>query len=66
VVSAEEIAKNDYNLSPSRYIETAAATEHRDVQTLLNELTKLDGEAKKLDEGLKEIFTGIGYRWERD
>jgi type I restriction enzyme M protein len=31
VVSVEEVAKNDYNLSPSRYIETAAATEHRDI-----------------------------------
>ena len=63
VVSVEEISKNDYNLSPSRYIETAAATEHRDVQALLNELTKLDGEAKKLDEELDRMFTGLGYRW---
>lgn len=63
VVSVEEIAKNDYNLSPSRYIETATATEHRDVQTILDESAKLDGEAKKLDEELKEIFTGLGYRW---
>lgn len=65
VVSIEEIAsaKNDYNLSPSRYVETTAATEHRDVQTLLDELGKWDDEAKKLDEELKGIFTGLGYRW---
>lgn len=62
-VSAEEIAKNDYNLSPSRYIETVAATEHRDVQTILDELGGLDGEAKRLDEELRGIFTGLGYRW---
>ncbi|MBI2197581.1 MAG: N-6 DNA methylase, partial [Candidatus Rokubacteria bacterium] len=31
VASAEEIASNDYNLSPSRYVETATATEHRDI-----------------------------------
>lgn len=62
VVGIEEIAKNDYNLSPSRYVETAAATEHRDVQTLLDELAGLDAEAKRLDEELKEIFVGLGYR----
>lgn len=63
VVSTEEIAKNDYNLSPSRYIETAAATEHRDIQVLLNELTKLDTEANQLDGELRGIFVGLGYQW---
>ena len=63
LVPIEEITKNDYNLSPSRYIETAAAIEHRDVQPLLDEVAKLDGEASRLDEELKGIFTDLGYRW---
>lgn len=63
VATVEEIAKNDYNLSPSRYIETAAATEHRDVQTLLDELIQFDEVAKQLDGELKGIFTGLGYKW---
>ena len=63
VVSVEEIARNDYNLSPSRYVETAVPAEHRDVQTLLDELARLDGEARRLDGELKGIFTGLGYRW---
>jgi type I restriction enzyme M protein len=63
VVPAEEIARNDYNLSPSRYIETAAPAEHRDVQALLDELARLDAEARRLDGDLREIFTGLGYRW---
>lgn len=62
VVSRDEIVKNDYNLSSSRYIETAMATEHRDVQAILDDLAKLDTEAKKLDGELKAIFTGLGYR----
>jgi type I restriction enzyme M protein len=62
VVSVEEIAKNDYNISPSRYIETATPTEHRDVQTLLDELASLDAESKRLDTELKEIFAGLGYQ----
>ena len=63
VVGVEEIAKHDYNLSPSRYVETAAPAEHRDVQTLLGDLARLDAEAKRLDGELREIFTGLGYRW---
>jgi type I restriction enzyme M protein len=63
VASFEEIAKNDYNLSPSRYIETAAPTEHRDVQTILDDLSKLEAESKQLDGELREIFTGLGYQW---
>ncbi|MBI3015042.1 MAG: N-6 DNA methylase [Candidatus Tectomicrobia bacterium] len=62
-VPVEEIAKNDYNLSPSRYIETAAATEHRDVQTILDELAGLEGDASRLDQEIKEIFRGLGYQW---
>jgi type I restriction enzyme M protein len=63
VVGIDEIARTDYNLSPSRYIETAAPTEHRDVQTLLDELAQLDAEARRLDGELKGIFEGLGYRW---
>lgn len=63
VLPVDEIAKNDYNLSPSRYIEATVATEHRDVQTLLDELAILDGEAKGLDGELKGIFRGLGYRY---
>ena len=62
-MSIEEVAKNDYNLSPSRYIEVAAVTEHRDVQTLLDALAKLDVEASRLDAELKGIFAGLGYQY---
>lgn len=64
VVPTKEIAeKHDYNLSPSRYIETAGAMEHRDVQTILNDLANLDSEATKVDGELKTIFTKLGYKW---
>jgi type I restriction enzyme M protein len=63
VASTEEITKHDYSLSPSRYIDVTTATEHRDVQAILDELAALDVQAKQLDGELKGIFSGLGYRW---
>lgn len=63
-VKAEEIGgKNDFNLSASRYIETASPTEHRDIQDILNDLAKLDKEAARQDGELSDIFSGLGYNW---
>jgi type I restriction enzyme M protein len=51
------------NLSPSRYVTSLAPTEHRDIQTLLDELAKHQRKAQALDHELASIFTGLGYRW---
>jgi type I restriction enzyme M protein len=61
IVTTEEIVAADYNLSPSRYVETAAPTEHRDIQTTLDELAALDAEAARVDAELRRVFTGLGY-----
>ncbi len=63
VVTTAEIAAKDYNLSPSAYIETALPTEHRDIQEILDDLARIDGEASRLDADLAKIFAGMGYRW---
>ncbi len=66
IVKAEEIGgKNDFNLSPSRYVETAIATEHRDIQEILNDLAKLKKEAAGQDGGLRGIFEGLGYKYKQ-
>lgn len=63
-VKVETIAgKNDFNLSPSRYIETAIAAEHRDIQEILNDLAKLNKDASRQDGELKEIFASMSYKW---
>ncbi len=62
VVETEEIAKNDYNLSPSRYVAGAAAAEARDIQEILDDLAKLTAEERVLDSKLTGIFTKLGYR----
>ncbi len=64
LVSVKDIAgKNDFNLSPSRYIETAAAAERRDVQDILKDLSRLKKETVTQDAELKKIFSGLGYHW---
>jgi len=53
----------DFNLSPSRYVASAIAVEHRDIQVILDELAGLESEARRLDGDLRVIFNGLGYRW---
>ncbi|MFO0794785.1 MAG: N-6 DNA methylase [Candidatus Brocadiaceae bacterium] len=60
VVSKDEIIKNDYNISPSRYIHTADAEEHRPIAEIVEELYELEDEAKRIDKDLKDILKKIG------
>jgi type I restriction enzyme M protein len=61
LVTNEEVAANDYHLSPSRYVATGAAVEHRPIQTILDELGALDGEIAKLDRELQLTFENLGF-----
>ena len=62
VVSLDEIAKNDFNLNISRYVETADAAEKVDVASAiakLRELEKARGEAEtRMNAFLKELGYG--------
>jgi len=62
VISVDEAKKNDYNLSPSRYVETGAAEEYKDIPTLLTELGKLDDESKKIEKELDAVFQKLGLK----
>lgn len=55
-----EIAKNDYNLSPSRYIHTGDAETYRPVGEIVEELNAIEVEARETDEALKEVLGRIG------
>jgi len=61
VVTKDEVVKNDYNVSPSRYIHTAEAEEHRPIAEIVEELYELEDEAKRIDKDLKDILKKIGY-----
>ena len=54
--SAEEIAKNDFNISPSRYIHTGEADEYRPIADIVEELDALEDEAQVTNNALKSIL----------
>ena len=56
IVTREEIAKNDFNISPSRYIHTGEADEYRPIAEIVEELDALEIEARDTDKALKAIL----------
>ena len=56
VVSREEIAKNDFNISPSRYIHTGDADEYRPIAEIVEELEALESEAAETNAALKSVL----------
>ena len=62
VISKSEAVKNAYNLSPSRYVETAEANTYREIPEILGELVEVEDEAKAVDKELKSIFTKLGIK----
>ena len=56
IVSREEIAKNDFNISPSRYIHTGEADEYRPIAEIVEELNALEDEARETDAALMKII----------
>jgi len=59
IVSREEIAKNDFNISPSRYIHTGAGEEYRLIAEIIDELEALDLKAKEIDAALKKVVSTL-------
>ena len=60
IVTREEIAKNDYNISPSRYIHTGEGEEYRPIAEIVEELNALEDEARETDRALRLILARLG------
>ncbi len=60
IVTREEIAKNDFNISPSRYIHTGAGEEYRPLAEIVEELDALEQEAKSTEASLRGILDKLG------
>lgn len=61
IVTKEEIEKNDYNLSPSRYIHVSDSEELRDISEIITELRELEDDEKVISEDLNNILNKLGY-----
>src|SRR5437763_9460790 len=56
VISTEEAAKNDFNLSPSRYVGAATDETYRDISEIVTELRSLEQKATKITKELDGIL----------
>jgi len=59
-VSKEELAKNDYNISPSRYIHLGGTEEYKPVEEILSELAEVEAKAKEADKNLQKVLKELG------
>ena len=59
IVEHAELIKNDYNISPSRYIHTSDAETYRPIAEIVKELEAIEVEARDTDKELKGILEQI-------
>ena len=62
IIGKDEAVKNDYNLSPSRYVGNGQDEKYRDVDEIIFELAELEDERVKTDKELNGILKKIGYK----
>ncbi len=60
VITTGEAAKNDYNLSPSRYVDTTEKEILRPIPEIWKELKELEKESKTIDGEIESIFRKMG------
>lgn len=61
VVSKEDIAKNDYNLSVTRYVDISGESEHVDIPQVWKEVQALDKDLQALEVKIGSYLKEIGY-----
>ena len=61
IITIEEARKNDYNLSPSRYVSVDEKEEIQPVEDVLVELAKVEEERKEVDAELREILVKMRF-----
>ena len=59
IISTEEAAKNDFNLSPSRYVGAATDETYREIPEIVAELRSLEQKATKIEEELDGILSQL-------
>jgi len=60
VITREEVAANDFNVSPSRYVQMTTALEYRPVDEILGELEALEEQASEATAALRDVLQSLG------
>jgi type I restriction enzyme M protein len=60
IVSKDEIVKNDYNISPSRYIHVSEDAEYRSIGEIWEEIKELEEEAIEVTKTINDIVVKLG------
>ncbi|MFA6459319.1 MAG: N-6 DNA methylase [Candidatus Paceibacterota bacterium] len=60
-VAKADSVKNDYNISPSRYIHLGGVEEYETVEDILGELVEIETKAKEADMNLQKVLKELGF-----
>ena len=60
IVDHAELKKNDYNISPSRYIFTGETETYRPLAEIVADLDAIEEEARETDKALRKILNQLG------
>ena len=60
-VSKADIIKNDFNISPSRYIHLGGVKEYKPVEDILIELAEVEVKVKEADRNLQKVLKELGF-----
>ncbi len=61
IITNEEAARNDYNLSPSRYVGVGEKEEYLPIDEALVELAQIEEEREEIEAELKAIVQKLGF-----
>lgn len=62
IVTLEEAVKNDYNLSPSRYVSVGEKEKYLPIDEVLVELEQVEEDKNEINKELDEIMKKIGFK----
>lgn len=60
VVTRDEVARNDFNISPSRYVHTETDTEYRPLSEILDDLELIQADAVEVEQRLMRLLAPLG------
>jgi len=60
-IGKDQIIKDDYNISPSRYINLGGMEEYKPVEVILIELAEVEAKAKEADKNLQKVLNELGF-----